>query len=440
MREAKTVTQLTSYIKGLFTRDEILKSVLVKGEISNCKYHTSGHIYFTLKDEAASMNAVMFRGNRLSGLDFNLQDGQKVIIAGEVSVYEKDGRYQLYARNIILDGVGRLYEELENRKKQFEKEGLFDERHKKRIPRFPEKIGIVTAVTGAAIQDILKVAKRRNPYVNLILYPAKVQGEGAAETIVKGIKRLEKEKVDVMIVGRGGGSIEDLWCFNEEIVVRAIFESSIPIVSAVGHQTDNMLSDLVADFRAATPTEAAEKVVPDIFSTLAELEGIEAAIRFHMKEKLKYLIAVLEKLELQILKESPGYKLRQYMQRVDEIEDKMKHLLEKRLSAYKEKLSSYNFKMMMERTLLMEKNKIEAKKVALIHKMKMKYGAVNQTFLLLAEKLDGQSPVKRLTGGYSYVENDRGENIKSIKKVNVKDMLRITVTDGKIKVKVEEIE
>lgn len=440
MREAKTVTQMTSYIKNMFTRDEILKSVLVKGEISNCKYAGSGHIYFTLKDEWSAMQVVMFRGNRLKGLDFALKDGQKVIVAGEINVYEKDGVYQLYSKMILLDGVGKLFEELENRKRKYQEEGLFDERHKKKIPRFPSKIGVVTAATGAVIQDILKVARRRNPYVELILCPAKVQGKGAAETIARGIKRLEKEKVDVMIIGRGGGSIEDLWCFNEDIVVRTIFECNTPIISAVGHATDTTLADLVADVRVVTPSEAAEKAVPDISVTLSELAGIETAIRFHIREKLKYLTAVLEKMELQILKESPGYKLREYMQRTDEVEDKMRHLLEKKLSNYKEKLSSYNFRMMLERTFLMEKNKFHSYKINLLHKMKMKYGEVNRRFLVLAEKLDGQSPVKRLTGGYSYIENESGENIKSIKKVKVRDVLHITVMDGKIKAKVEEVE
>ena len=255
-----SVSQVNVYIKNMFLRETVLNNIYIKGEVSNCKYHTSGHIYFTLKDAKGQMACVMFAGQR-SGLSFRMQEGQSVIVLGSISVYERDGKYQLYAREILKEGQGALYEKYEQLKRQLEGEGLFLQEHKKAIPFYSKKIGIVTASTGAAIQDICNISARRNPYVQLILYPAKVQGEGAAKTIVKGIKTLDKAGVDVIIVGRGGGSIEDLWAFNEEIVARAIYECNTPIVSAVGHETDTTIADYVSDLRAPTPSAAAELTV-----------------------------------------------------------------------------------------------------------------------------------------------------------------------------------
>ena len=248
MRQAYTVTEVNLYIKNMFLKDPYLNSIYVKGEVSNCKYHTSGHIYFTLKDAQGQLACVMFAGQR-KGLTFRLEEGQSVIVFGSISVYERDGKYQLYASQIVLDGLGVLYERFEKLKKDLEAEGLFDKSHKKPIPPYPKRIGIVTAATGAAIQDICNIARRRNPYVQLILYPAQVQGEGAAESVVRGIKVLDKLNLDVIIVGRGGGSIEDLWAFNEEIVARAIYARNTPVISAVGHETDVTIADFVADLR-----------------------------------------------------------------------------------------------------------------------------------------------------------------------------------------------
>ena len=235
MANIYSVAQINTYIKHMFQGNSILNSIYVKGEVSNCKYHTSGHVYFTLKDGIAQISCVLFAGRR-AGISFRMEDGQSVIVFGSISVYERDGKYQLYAEEIRLDGIGRLYEEFAYLKKKLGAQGLFDGAHKKAIPAYAKTIGIVTALTGAALQDIRQIAKRRNPYVQLVLYPAKVQGEGAADTIVRGIASLDG-KVDVMIVGRGGGSIEDLWAFNEEKVVRAVYECHTPIISAVGHET-----------------------------------------------------------------------------------------------------------------------------------------------------------------------------------------------------------
>ena len=252
-----SVGQVNAYIKNMFAQDFMMKHIYVRGEVSNCKYHTSGHIYFTLKDETGTLNAIMFAGNRKGGLHFPMKEGDNVVVLGAVRVYERDGKYQLYAQSIILEGAGLLYQKFEELKKELEEMGMFAEEYKQPIPRFPRTVGVVTAPTGAAVRDIQNIAARRNPYVQLILYPAQVQGEGAAESIINGIFALEHYGVDVMIVGRGGGSIEELWAFNEESVARAIFECTVPVISAVGHETDTTIADYVADRRAATPSEAA---------------------------------------------------------------------------------------------------------------------------------------------------------------------------------------
>ena len=253
MRNVYTVKQVNAYIKNMFTQDFMLNRIYIKGEVSNCKYHTSGHLYFSLKDESGTIACVMFAGQR-SGLSFRMQEGQQVIVLGSVSVYERDGRYQVYAKEIVLDGAGLLYEKFVKLKKELEEMGMFAPEYKKPIPKYVRTVGVVTAPTGAAVRDIINITRRRNPYVQILLYPALVQGDGASESVVRGIRALEEAKVDVMIVGRGGGSIEDLWAFNEEKVARAVFECSVPVISAVGHETDTTIIDYVADLRAPTPS------------------------------------------------------------------------------------------------------------------------------------------------------------------------------------------
>ena len=260
MRNVYTVKQVNAYIKNMFTQDFMLNRIYIKGEVSNCKYHTSGHLYFSLKDESGTIACVMFAGQR-SGLSFRMQEGQQVIVLGSVSVYERDGRYQVYAKEIVLDGAGLLYEKFIKLKKELEEMGMFAPEYKKPIPKYVRTVGVVTAPTGAAVRDIINITRRRNPYVQILLYPALVQGDGASESVVRGIRALEEAKVDVMIVGRGGGSIEDLWAFNEENVARAVFECSVPVISAVGHETDTTIIDYVADLRAPTPSAAAELAI-----------------------------------------------------------------------------------------------------------------------------------------------------------------------------------
>ena len=271
-RSVYTVTQVNAYIKNMFTQDYMLQALFVKGEVSNCKYHSSGHIYFTLKDQKGTLNCVMFAGNR-RGLDFKMQEGQQVVVGGMVDVYERDGKYQLYARQIVLDGAGALYERFEQLKRELEELGMFAQEYKKPIPRFIRTLGVVTADTGAAVRDIIQIATRRNPYVQILLYPAIVQGEQAPASIVRGIRALEKQGVDVMIVGRGGGSIEDLWAFNAREVAQAVFDCCVPVISAVGHETDTTIIDYVSDLRAPTPSAAAELAVYDIRQLEESLEN-----------------------------------------------------------------------------------------------------------------------------------------------------------------------
>ena len=274
MKTVYSVGQVNRYVKNMFIQDYVLRKVYVKGEVSNCKYHTSGHIYFSLKDETGVLSCVMFAGQR-RGLAFRMKDGDRVVVGGTVDVYERDGRYQMYAKEITLEGAGALYERFLALKAELEEMGMFAPEYKQPIPRFIRRLGVVTAPTGAAVQDIRNISLRRNPYLQIILYPALVQGDGAADSIVKGIRMLDEAGVDTIIVGRGGGSIEDLWAFNEESVARAIFACRTPVISAVGHETDVTIADYVADLRAPTPSAAAELAVFDY--QLFEQQCIAAA-------------------------------------------------------------------------------------------------------------------------------------------------------------------
>ncbi|MGN6715462.1 exodeoxyribonuclease VII large subunit [Anaerocolumna jejuensis] len=396
MSNVYTVTQVNTYIKNLFVRDYNLGNIYVKGEVSNCKYHTSGHIYFTLKDMTGQIACVMFAGQR-SGLKFTLKEGQSVIALGAVNVYERDGKYQLYAKEIIEEGLGLLYQKYEQLKEQLEKEGLFSREHKKEIPAYPVSVGIVTARTGAAIQDIINIAKRRNPYVQLYLYPAQVQGEGAAETIVAGIKALEKRKVDTIIVGRGGGSIEDLWAFNEEIVARAIYQCSIPVISAVGHETDVTIADFAADLRAPTPSAAAELAVPDVRGVLYEMDKARNALNRNMEIKVSLCRKEIESLTLKLEHLSPIYQIRQKRQLLVDMDQTLNQLFHNKILKKRHMLELY------------------------------------------IEKLEGLSPVKKLNKGYALVANEQGRIVNSIKKTAPGEKLRISVTDGDILAEVTQL-
>lgn len=397
VKNVYTVRQVNAYIKNMFTQDFMLNRLYVKGEVSNCKYHTSGHIYFSLKDESGTIACVMFAGSR-SGLSFRMREGQQVIVLGSVNVYERDGRYQVYAKEIILDGAGLLYERYEALKKELEEMGMFAAEYKQPIPRFAKTVGIVTAPTGAAVRDIMQIAARRNPYVQLILYPAQVQGDGAAQSIIQGIRMLQAKQVDVMIVGRGGGSIEDLWAFNEESVARAIFECSVPVISAVGHETDTTIADFVADLRAPTPSAAAELAVYEYLGTAGQLREYGLRMRQDIRQTLERRRQEVRQAALKLRVMHPGQKLNEKKQYAAELDYRMKAQME---------------------TVLERKR---------------------HQFAIYVEKMKGLSPLTKLNQGYSYVEDTDGKNIRRTGDVKPGDTVHIYVTDGRIDAEIKAVQ
>lgn len=338
MRNVYTVRQVNAYIKNMFTQDFMLNRIYIKGEVSNCKYHTSGHIYFSLKDESGTIACIMFAGQR-GGLAFRMQEGQQVIALGSVTAYERDGKYQLYAKEIILDGAGLLYEKFEALKRELGEMGMFEEEYKQPVPKFAERIGIVTAPTGAAVRDIMNISARRNPYVQLILYPALVQGEGAAKSIVRGIEMLDRQNVDLIIVGRGGGSIEDLWAFNEEAVARAIFNCRTPVISAVGHETDTTIADYVADLRAPTPSAAAELAVFEYETLVQYLEEKQLKLRRGLYQKIQAEHMKLEHYRMRMNYLHPKNKLRERQQAAVETEERLRQAMNRKLREAKQELA-----------------------------------------------------------------------------------------------------
>ncbi len=395
MQNVYTVAQVNAYIKNMFTQDFMMQSIFVKGEVSNCKYHSSGHIYFTLKDEKGSMACVMFAGNR-TGLKFRLEEGQQVIVFGTIDVYERDGKYQMYAKQIALDGAGVLYERFERLKEELEELGMFAPEYKQPIPRFVRKLGVVTAPTGAAVQDIINIVTRRNPYVQIILYPAIVQGDQAAPSVVNGIHALEQLGVDVMIVGRGGGSIEDLWAFNERTVAQAVFDCSVPIISAVGHETDTTIIDYVSDLRAPTPSAAAELAVYDVNQFLLTLDDCEDELVRCMENRLDAARMQYRNLELQLRHASPQGKLAEQKNRIQQWEQRLRTGMERKLTISRHEWEVY------------------------------------------LEKLKGLSPLDKLKQGYSYSTYGEGKTLKDITDVKPGDAICVYVGNGCIDAVVQE--
>ena len=377
--------------------DFALNHIYVRGEVSNCKYHSSGHIYFTLKDRGGAIACVMFAGNR-KGLNFRMTEGMAVIVFGSVSVYERDGRYQLYAREIMQEGAGKLYEAYEALKKKLLAEGLFDEEHKLDIPKYPKRLGVVTARTGAAVQDIINVSLRRNPWLQIVFCPATVQGEGAAQSVVRGIRALEEVGVDVMIVGRGGGSIEDLWAFNEEMVARAVYDCKIPVISAVGHETDTTIIDYVADLRAPTPSAAAELAVPDMRIVLGQLQGYEEALEAAMEQIMALCRQRVDSYARVFRHLNPQSRLNDRRQRLMEIEDRLRLGMERRIEQAKSKLA------------------------------------------IRTQQLEGVSPLRQLERGYAYVSDEDGHGVASAEQVTVGQHLFLDVKDGMIESEVTAIQ
>lgn len=391
------VGQVNKYIKNMFAQDFMLHLISIKGEVSNCKYHTSGHIYFTLKDKAGAMSAVMFASNA-KNMTFRMKDGDQVVVTGSVEVYEKMGTYQIYARQIELDGEGNLYLRFEQLKKELEEMGMFAAEYKRPIPKYAGKIGVVTAQTGAAIQDIRNISSRRNPYVQLILYPALVQGEGAAQSIVNGIHALDRMGLDIIIVGRGGGSIEDLWAFNEEIVARAIFECNTPVISAVGHETDWTIADFVSDRRAPTPSAAAELAVFDHRQMIDQLSNIKKRMDSNLSGKIEFYRERLSHIKTRVSYLSPANRLNENRKRLADLEERLLLLMQQQLKDKRQKL------------------------------------------IMLSTRLDADSPVKKLSQGYAYVSKEDGRNIHSAADITCGDNIDIYLIDGRAKAVISEVD
>lgn len=396
MANIYSVSQVNRYIRNMFAQDFMLNRIAVRGEVSNCKYHSSGHLYFSLKDEEGAIACVMFAGQR-KGLAFPMKNGDRVVVSGTVSVYERDGRYQLYASVITREGAGILYERFLALKEQLEEMGMFAQEYKRSIPPYIRRLGVVTAPTGAAVQDIRNIAFRRNPSVEIILYPALVQGEGAKESIVRGIRALDDFGVDVIIVGRGGGSMEDLWAFNEEEVARAIFHCRTPVISAVGHETDVTIADYVADLRAPTPSAAAELAVFDLGDFREKLNGYAFRLKGTMNHRLLTARQRLEHMGKTIGYLSPESRIREKRMILLNQEEKLRTLMEGTVTRYRHRLGLYG------------------------------------------ERLKGLSPLDKLNQGFSYLEDGNGNAITSVEQVKEHDLLTIRLRDGAISARVENI-
>lgn len=396
MQKVYSVGQINTYIRNMFTQDFVLNRVSVRGEISNLKYHTSGHIYFTLKDASAAIACVMFAGAR-GGLAFRMSNGQQVVVDGAVNVYERDGKYQLYATKIRQDGAGELYEKFLELKEELEEMGMFAPEYKQPIPKFVRRLGVVTAPTGAAIRDIINIATRRNPGIRIILYPAKVQGEGAAESVAAGLAALDALGVDVIIVGRGGGSIEDLWAFNEETVARAIFSCHTPVISAVGHETDTTIADFVADLRAPTPSAAAELAVADVTAWLQALDEDALQLQRIMQRMIKDARSRLRECELRMRYAKPQQRLMQQKQRLDEYEERLRRAMQSLLEQTRHQLA------------------------------------------LIEERLRRLSPYEKLESGYGCILTEDGRRIRSVSQVAPGEVVQIYLADGRMTARIQEV-
>lgn len=392
MKHIFSVTQINSYIHRIFESDYALKKIYLKGEVSNCKYHSSGHIYFTLKDEKSTLRCVMFSSDRFKGLAFHLEDGQLIEACGNISVYEQAGTYQLYVRKIELAGAGELYVRYERLKQELAEKGYFDFERKKPLPAYPEKIGIVTALTGAAIEDIRSIARRRNQTVQLYLYPAKVQGEGASAEIARGIRYFDKAGVDIIIIGRGGGSIEDLWAFNEMPVADAIYEADTPIISGTGHEVDMTIADYCADVRAATPSAACELAIPDMQSVFTKLSNYREALDMQVEQRCAQLRQQMILLQRQLEAERPDRKLLKYKLLYERLENRLSQAI------------------------------------------KEKYRSRQQMFSRYVDQLSGLAPTNRLKGGYAFAQTKNGRPVASIEQLEKEVPFSLTFSDGEAEV------
>ncbi len=392
-----SVGQINNYIKNMFTQDYLLNhEISVRGEVSNCKYHSTGHVYFTLKENGSAISCVMFSSYRRN-LNFQMADGQQVVVKGKVEVFVRDGKYQIYVSAVERDGEGNLYLAFEQLKKRMEAEGMFAAEYKRELPAHIKTLGVVTAPTGAAVRDIISVAKRRNPYIQIVLYPAIVQGDGAAISIVKGIEALENYGVDLMIVGRGGGSIEDLWAFNEEAVAHAIFQCSVPVISAVGHETDFTIADFVADKRAATPSAAAELAVEEFAKTEKSLEEYRILLSKAMEQHILRARMKQQLMKQKLQTVSPVARVREY------------RMTSVRLT---EKLDAQ-----MSQIIRLKRNNLR----------------------ILVERMHAVSPIKRLNGGMAYLSDDMGKRVSGVNDMRIGEDLYIRMKDGEARATVREM-
>ncbi len=438
-----SVGQVNAYIRRMFSQDFLLRRIMVRGEVSNCKYHTSGHIYFTLKDASGTLSCIMFAGRR-RGLSFPMKEGDQVIVSGSVDVYERGGSYQLYADQIIRDGIGLLNEKYEMLKKKLEEMGMFDEQYKQPIPRYVKRLGVVTAPTGAAVRDIINIATRRNPGVQIILFPAIVQGDEAPRSIISGIWALDHMRfdrdgkylgvlpedrerdeelslsgIDVIIIGRGGGSLEDLWAFNEEAVAQAVFECTTPIISAVGHETDTVITDYVADLRAPTPSAAAELAVFELQRFEDDLLGMRDALDRRMNKKLTSCRETAGRYYRELRLLSPAQQVRERRLHADRLSEKLQAAMDRTLRDWHMRL-------------------IDAEDLTKI--MLNKTELYRHRLAIAAAKLEQHSPVLKLSGGYGFISDADGRAVTSVKKVKNNDLLAIRVRDGRMDVRVEKVE
>lgn len=414
-----SVTEINRYISNMFDNDFLMQQVSVKGEVSNCKYHSSGHIYFSIKDNNSLLNCIMFAGKRTTGLKFRMQEGDKVVIKGNIGVYKNQGKYQLYASSIEKQGKGELYQKFLQLKEELSDMGMFADIYKKPIPKYAMNIGVVTANTGAAIQDIINITKRRNPYVQLILYPAQVQGIGAAETIVKGINVLDAmPQVDIIIVGRGGGSLEDLWAFNERIVAEAIFNCETPVISAVGHEVDYTIADFVSDLRAPTPSAAAELAVFEYKKYEEDVLKLQRDLKDSIQRKIRLDREYLYSYKRQLDSLSPIRIIQSKRQRLSDMQINLDSIMKAKLTDRKKDLDS--LENMLSKS--MQDNAVKTR----------------QELGILAEKLNGLSPLTKLKGGYVYASKE-DKAIKSVNNISKGDNIELYLIDGKAMANVSEV-
>ena len=438
MRNVFSVSRINAYIRRMFSEDYLLRNVQVRGEVSNCKYHASGHIYFTLKDASGTLSCVMFAGRR-RGLSFPMQNGDQVVAAGSIEVYERAGSYQLYASHIVRDGVGELAERFEMLKKKLLEQGMFDESYKRPLPRYIRTLGVVTASTGAAVRDIVQISKRRNPYISIILYPAIVQGDAAPDSIVRGIRTLDEIGVDVIIIGRGGGSLEDLWAFNEEKVAQAVFDCSTPVISAVGHETDVVITDFVADLRAPTPSAAAELAVYDLNRYLNDVDSFKKSLDDAMQKAVSQRQTELMRLGRELQHLSPDAVIRNQRMTADRAWTRLDQLMQAKAGNARTGLQKYEKMDYLIREAIGQAKRRADVTGLLDGLMDNAMAQSRHRLELSAGSLAHLSPLARLSGGYGFVSDRDGKAVRSVTDVREGDSLRVRLRDGLIEAQARQV-